>query len=168
MEETHSLAMTDGLTGLANRRHAAEFLQRELARTGRHGAETSIALCDVDHFKRINDTLGHNVGDVVLRWVAESLVGGVRTTDLVSRWGGEEFLVVLPDSGPAIARVVAERLRGRIEKGRMSDETVGTVTMSVGVACTEGPIDPDALIARADAALYRAKNSGRNRVVFGE
>ena len=169
VEETHRLAHTDGLTGLANRRAGADRLEHEIERAIRHGTPLAIALCDVDHFKHVNDRCGHAVGDEVLRRVTATLSRGVRRTDLVARWGGEELLIILPNAGQAGARIVAERLRALVARDAGIPDLVPTVTISAGVAHLDpgAPTDPCALIARADEALYRAKERGRNRVEIG-
>jgi two-component system, cell cycle response regulator len=164
MEQTRQLAQVDALTGLANRRTTAERLQQELLRAERTSGAVSVALCDVDHFKGVNDVYGHNVGDEVLRRVADTLGGYVRQVDVAGRWGGEEFLVVLPDASEAGGRVVAERLRAAIASMDSCPEGPPEVTMSIGVATYRAGDSPDALVDRADTALYRAKERGRNRV----
>ena len=169
VEETHRLAHTDGLTGLANRRAATERIAHETKRATRHDTPLAIVLCDVDHFKQVNDRYGHVVGDEVLRRVAAALESGVRSTDLVARWGGEELMVVLPNAGRAGARIVAERIRALVARDAGIPGSVALVTISAGVAHLEPGMrsDPDNLVARADEALYRAKERGRNRVEVG-
>jgi diguanylate cyclase (GGDEF)-like protein len=153
------LAQTDSLTGLLNR-HALENAIPEGAFTQR---TLSIALVDLDHFKLVNDRHGHAVGDEALRAVAQELTSAVRTDDRVLRLGGEEFLLALPGASLQAATKLAEGARLRVRDGvRVGD---GTVTISVGVA-ERRPGEPrDVLLARADAALYRAKAQGRDRVV---
>lgn len=166
MEETRRLAQTDQLTGLANRRACAERLSHEIQRASRQGTPFCVALCDVDHFKEVNDRWGHGVGDEVLRAVASALRGSVRAIDLVGRWGGEEFIVLLPNASAAGGRVVAERLRAGVLRNATHEPGPERVTISVGVASFGGE-DTDALVARADEALYRAKARGRNRIELG-
>ena len=164
MEETRLLALTDGLTGLYNRRHVADRLARELERFARRGTPLCVAICDIDHFKRINDHYGHNVGDNVLRAVSNVLRSSVPRTDIVGRWGGEEFLVILPESTLATARVVAERLRLGLEHAADGLDGDVHVTASIGVALATAEMNTDQLLEAADRALYRAKSGGRNRV----
>jgi diguanylate cyclase (GGDEF)-like protein len=156
------LALTDPVTGLANRRGGEEAFAREVARARRSGQSLSLVLFDIDHFKRINDRAGHAVGDRVLRGIADILAGSQRGSDLAIRWGGEEFLVLLPDVGLSGARAFAERVRENVQNLDVSG--AGAITISGGVA--ELQLDEDAAItlARADANLYRAKEAGRNRV----
>jgi diguanylate cyclase (GGDEF)-like protein len=163
------LAMRDGLTGLANRRCLDQTLRNELelARRSRH--PLSVLLIDIDHFKRYNDTHGHPAGDECLKRVAMVLSGQVRTYDLAARYGGEEFVVILPNQALQGAAAVAERIRRAVERSIAAAPMAGgeRVTVSIGAACTGAGLDaPEGLIARADAALYRAKEAGRNRVVL--
>jgi diguanylate cyclase (GGDEF)-like protein len=157
-------AMRDGLTGLANRRR----LDRDLPDALAGGDRTiGIVMIDVDHFKTYNDTHGHAAGDEALRSVAEILSVNVRDGDVVYRYGGEEFCVLLPDTTDEEACAVAERLRAAVEAAPFAGEERqpgGKVTISVGLALTEGG-DPDAALRSADGALYEAKHGGRNRVV---
>jgi diguanylate cyclase (GGDEF)-like protein len=158
-------AKIDPLTGLANRRGLMERLQQEWARVQRHGGALSFIMGDVDHFKRINDTHGHAVGDQALREVADAIVGRCRETDLPSRYGGEEFAIVVPGEAVSAAVRLAERCRQAVEAVRLSTRSEALrMTASFGVADSTGVASPDALIQQADKALYRAKNAGRNRV----
>lgn len=158
------LAYTDDLTGLPNRRFALRQLEVLLSRARRHGTELAVALVDVDRFKAVNDGYGHGVGDAVLREMAVRLEERVRHEDIVARHGGEEFLVVLPDTSPAGAAVVAEGLREHVAaKAFVEDLADLALTVSVGWASWEGE-DLRALLRRADLALYAAKDAGRNRV----
>jgi diguanylate cyclase (GGDEF)-like protein len=164
------LAITDELTGLRNRRHTVLRIDEELARARRSGRPFSLLLFDVDHFKRVNDQHGHAAGDAVLRGVAGMALRACRASDLVGRYGGEEFLVLLPETAGAGAEGIADRLRTWIEAMRTDhDETAISVTASFGVATfdptTAGAAGAAELVKRADDALYRAKGSGRNRVV---
>lgn len=161
----HKISVSDRLTGLYNRLHLDQVLNEELARGERTGAELSVILLDVDHFKSVNDTHGHLVGDQVLMAIAEILKTGARKVDVVGRWGGEEFLVVCRETSLEGAAVLAEKLRGLIEGHTFP--VVGRKTGSFGVANLGEKKDINALIASADAALYEAKNSGRNRVQVG-
>jgi diguanylate cyclase (GGDEF)-like protein len=163
-EELAALAHQDGLTGLRNRRAADERLAHELARHRRLRRPLGVLLADIDHFKSINDRHGHAVGDAVLRAVAQRLAASLRETDLAARFGGEEFLVLLPETDRAGLARVAEKLRAAVEA--LNLEQVGTVTTSLGGAVAEdGAGDAALLLERADQALYGAKAAGRNRVV---
>jgi len=153
-ESLRHAAQTDALTGVLNRHGLLPQLRRELARAERLGPPLSVVLCDIDHFKRINDTQGHAAGDVVLRDFAESLRTHARASDLVGRWGGEEFLLVLPDTDAEAARRVVERIRTRRADAPAS---LRGVTFSAGVASTSSASDVDGLLAQADARLYTAK-----------
>jgi diguanylate cyclase (GGDEF)-like protein len=158
-------AKIDPLTGLANRRGLMERLAQEWERIQRHGGQLSFIMGDVDHFKEVNDTHGHMVGDRALHDIAGALVGQCRQVDLPCRYGGEEFAIVVPDETAAGAGILAERCRQAVEAIRLS---VGTdtvrVTASFGVADAATAASPEAMIQQADEALYRAKNAGRNRV----
>jgi diguanylate cyclase (GGDEF)-like protein len=156
-------AMTDELTGLNNRRAGEQTIARETSRSIRTERPLSFALFDVDHFKRVNDTHGHAIGDLVLREVARYLLMFVRTGDTAVRWGGEEFLVILIDVSLDGARSFAERVRKAIELLRVAE--VGQITISAGTAELIPGEDPEGAVARADANLYIAKSQGRNRVV---
>lgn len=164
MEQTRKMARTDVLTGLPNRRTVAERLEHEVARAKRTGQPLSVVLCDVDLFKQVNDRFGHGVGDEVLQHVAAALAGSVRQVDLVGRWGGEEFLVVLPETAEAGARVVGERLRAAVAAMPRLQAGPAGVTISSGVSTYVEGENVDRLVDRADEALYRAKQRGRNRV----
>ena len=159
-----NLAHTDALTGLPNRRDGSQRLHGLLERRRREGGLLAVVLCDIDHFKRINDTYGHEVGDTVLRALADRLRQLLRPEDLFCRWGGEEFLLLLPDVAPAEARLVCERLRQSIAHSRI--EPVGRITISFGLTALASNDTEAELLARADRALYRAKDQGRNRVEF--
>ena len=169
VEETQLLALTDSLTGLYNRRHAAKRLEEEIARSQRNGTGLCVAMCDVDHFKAINDEFGHSAGDRVLQQIAKSLTEYVRRNDIVARWGGEEFLVIFSEIKLTAARIVAERLRGRLANTPKVEDGPEQITVSVGLAMLGQGITAEMLIEQADQALYRAKARGRNRVeVAGE
>jgi two-component system cell cycle response regulator len=162
------LSVTDPLTGLYNRRYLDAHLRSALSRADATAKPVCVLIFDIDHFKAINDAFGHDAGDDVLRAFSERLRIGVRGIDLVSRYGGEEFLLVMPDTDAEYASSVAERLRSDVEKSpfvtNLSDEI--PVTVSIGIAEWQGRADtPDALVKRADQALYAAKRAGRNRVV---
>ena len=156
------LATTDTLTGASNRGEFSRRLAEEIARTHQHGTPLGLVMFDLDHFKRINDGYGHDVGDTVLRGVTGVVRENVRLGDVIGRWGGEEFMLLLPKSDLAITLAVAERLRASIEARHF--EPVERVTASFGVVVLAQGEGFDALVKRADVALYRAKSAGRNRV----
>lgn len=162
-------ATHDQLTDLWNRRAIHEFLTQELSRASRENAPLGIVLADIDHFKTINDTFGHFVGDGVLTEIAARLKRELRDYDRIARYGGEEFLIVLPGCATEDAVRHAERLRAVIEQTPfvISNSTL-SVTLSAGVAVDDGSyhFDVDSLLQRSDLALYRAKHSGRNRVAL--
>ncbi|MGB5194674.1 MAG: diguanylate cyclase [Polyangiales bacterium] len=169
IEETRLLALTDGLTGLYNRRHATKRLEEEIARARRNNTGLCVAMCDVDHFKAINDEFGHGAGDRVLQQIGASLSEYVRRNDIVARWGGEEFLVIFSEIKLTAARIVAERLRGRLANTPQVEDGPEKISVSIGLSMLRPGITADALIEEADQALYRAKARGRNRVeVAGE
>jgi len=153
-------ALTDHLTGLANRRHGAHELERAVALAVRHGHTLALARIDVDHFKEVNDTHGHQGGDEVLAEVARRLARAIRGGDELARWGGDEFVVIQPATDRAGAGRAAERLRAAVAAEPIGDIDV---TISVGWAHWAGDT-PDDLLARADRALYRAKDAGRNSI----
>ncbi len=137
-----------------------------MGRAKRENAVCSVALIDVDYFKRVNDTFGHPAGDQVIKWVAKTLGESIRPYDTLGRYGGEEFLVVIPGAGPEGAAAAAERARLAIERRPcVVDGMELQITVSAGVASSAADMDTDALLRLADAALYRAKEAGRNRVV---
>lgn len=166
--ELHRDARTDALTGLANRRGMQERGRVELKRAKRSGAPVSVLLGDLDHFKSVNDRYGHEAGDVALAQTASVLRGALRESDALGRWGGEEFIAVLPATGAAGAMEVAERMRAGIATMKFAGLQEGT-TISLGVATLSAVDDPatawDALVKQADRFLYEAKHQGRNRVV---
>jgi diguanylate cyclase (GGDEF)-like protein len=166
----HRDARTDALTGLDNRRAMQERGHVEVMRGKRSAAPVSVVMGDLDHFKNINDKYGHEVGDAALVTVASALRGALRESDALGRWGGEEFIALLPDTDGPGARDVAERMRTAIEKVRFEGISEG-ITISLGVSSATPVDDPDqawdALVKTADQHLYRAKGEGRNRVVAG-
>jgi diguanylate cyclase (GGDEF)-like protein len=167
-QQLASAALTDPLTGLPNRRYLLENLSQEWARTARQRGHFAMVFVDLDHFKRVNDELGHDVGDVVLERVARVLRRQVRAGDTVGRFGGEEFLILCPGSGLESAKLIAERIRRELAAQRFNiGGTSWTVTASFGVAAaipSAAPSSWDETLKRADAALYAAKHSGRDRV----
>jgi two-component system, cell cycle response regulator len=166
VEESRWLATTDALTGLMNRRAFMDWGVREVRRATRYSDPLSAILLDVDHFKLINDRRGHAAGDAVLASVAQLLVRTMRSSDVVARWGGEEFVVALPSTPLAGATLVAERVRAELEAADIRDGNGDRVpvTASFGVAELGGAEQLDSLVDRADRAMYRAKSGGRNRV----
>lgn len=160
-------ATTDPLTGLLNRRGMDALLRAENARSVRHRGRYAVLMADLDHFKHVNDAHGHDVGDQVLQELGARLRASVRTEDQVARWGGEEFLVLLPGADPDTAWRVAEKIRGRV--GEMHFATSAgnlPVSISVGASVSEGQASFDPVVQLADQALYQAKNAGRNRTVL--
>jgi diguanylate cyclase (GGDEF)-like protein len=166
-ERQRSLSRRESLTGCFNRRAFYELFPREAERARRLGHGLSLVFLDLDHFKAINDRFGHETGDQVLQQLSARLRGIIRETDLLFRWGGEEFLILLPHTAPAEAPALAERIRAAVAERPFACESRSVpATVSVGVAGAAGfPMDADALIARADAACYRAKEGGRDRVI---
>jgi diguanylate cyclase (GGDEF)-like protein len=167
-KDLQRLTRLDGLTALFNRSTFLELAKQELARARRQSTPTVVLMLDLDHFKHINDTWGHPAGDAVLRHVAALATDTVRSTDLVGRLGGEEFMVLLPNTTVEAARKLAEKLRARLEATPTAcNGTVIAATVSIGLACTTAleNHDFDHLYTSADKALYLAKQRGRNRVV---
>jgi two-component system cell cycle response regulator len=165
-EDLDRISRTDGLTGLRNRRHVEEYLAKLTSLARRNVEPIAVLVIDIDHFKSVNDDHGHDAGDAVLREVAGRLQDSVRLEDMVGRWGGEEFLVVLPNTADQGAAELAERLRQVVADTpcRLADGDAVQVTISVG--CAASLIDDAGRLVRsADAAMYEAKQTGRNRVV---
>jgi diguanylate cyclase (GGDEF)-like protein len=167
------LSVRDPLTGLYNRRYVGDRLAHEFQRSLRHDRPLAVLMVDIDHFKTVNDTYGHQVGDEVLRSVALMLVNQTRATDVTARYGGEEFLAVLPETDAAGAARVAEKLREAVAVAPLyraqtpkGEQFAVHCTVSIGVAAYHpGIIDPNVIVQAADAALYAAKAAGRNRAV---
>ena len=168
-------SITDPLTGIYNRRYLERRLADEIARASRYGMPFSVLLIDIDHFKRVNDIYGHQVGDLVLEGMAQLIVATLRTTDIVARYGGEEIMVIAPNTPQKTAAGLAERLRKVVEEATFEipaelgrDISALGVTVSIGVACLDQrTAGMPELVQQADKALYRAKHEGRNRVVTG-
>ncbi len=168
-EQAKKQSITDELTGLANRRHFQDILQREIIQARRYSANTSMIMADIDHFKDYNDTHGHLQGDIALKKVANILLQNTRGIDLTARFGGEEFVILLPKTTVAGARSTAEKLREIIEQEEFIGETAsqagGRLTISLGVAAyPDHTSDMEQLLDLADRALYQAKENGRNQV----
>jgi diguanylate cyclase (GGDEF)-like protein len=160
-------SFTDLLTGLPNRRAMVERVNGELGRSDRNHASPALLMVDVDHFKQVNDSYGHETGDQVLQSLANTLRSTVRAYDTCARWGGEEFLVLLPETAMADAVGVGEKLR-RAAQQRPEGEPLPGITLSIGVAVHRQGETPAAVLRRADDAKYEAKRQGRNRVVAAE
>jgi len=160
------VANTDPLTGLANRRQMMTFIRTELYRAQRYGKPFSIIMVDVDHFKYLNDTHGHDVGDQVLVELTRRVQRHLRASDRFGRWGGEEFIIAAPETDVRRAGRLAELIRGRVEASGFARDL--EVTISGGAATCRPSDTPERLIKRADVSLYRAKEQGRNRIVQGE
>jgi diguanylate cyclase (GGDEF)-like protein len=164
-KELRTLSITDSLTGLYNRTRLPELLAKELARSRRHQHPFSLLMVDIDHFKRFNDSHGHQAGDEMLRRFAEILKSSIRSCDFGARYGGEEFLIMLTETGAEGALGFAEKLRRSVEEFRLNGERA--VTVSIGAASfPDHGGDVDSIISQADAALYRCKREGRNRVAL--
>jgi diguanylate cyclase (GGDEF)-like protein len=169
-EQIETMATADGLTGLYNRRHTLERFEEEMVRAKRLKKELGCIMLDIDNFKAINDTYGHLVGDKTLRKVAEILKNSVRTYDIAGRYGGEEFLIILPDTSFQEALRLAERIRKKIKESPVSQSEITEailVTISLGVASmTDRDIAIDYMIKRADEGLYKAKGNGKDQVAW--
>lgn len=163
--EIKRLSTTDALTGLRNRKELHARFPVEMERAARHGRPLSLLLLDVDHFKKVNDEMGHPAGDAILVAIAKLIASSTRVPDIVCRWGGEEFLVLCPETTLEQALALAERIRAQVE----AEEYPGhrRVTVSLGVATLAPGESAEALVKRADTALYQSKNSGRNKVSAG-
>ena len=167
-KEYERLSKEDSLTGLSNRRELDRILSHEFERAVRNGRPLSIALADIDFFKKINDLHSHAVGDEALRVVAHILKEGCRGIDMVGRYGGEEFVLVLPEADLEVARQICERLRVAIQQFDWQSKQSGLkLTMSFGLATLSDETSYERLVALADARLYKAKEGGRNRVCAG-
>lgn len=167
-ERLRLLSITDSLTGAYNRRHFIDEAEKEIIRARRYNHATGLLLLDIDHFKRVNDTYGHAIGDEALKAFTAACQHELRSNDVLGRLGGEEFAVLLPETDGTGARLVAERIRHAVEDIGVVSEHHGIVrlTVSIGVSsCSGGARTVDALLSTADEALYRAKAAGRNRVV---
>ena len=167
LETVRVESLTDSLTGLANRRMFDETLRMRIEEARAQRTELSLLLCDIDHFKRFNDTWGHHTGDQILRFLASAMQGHARPDFLVARYGGEEFAVIMPRMTARVAQQTAEALREAIQAKRLrrrsTNEDLGQVTVSIGIARLQSGDTPQGLIERADACLYASKRNGRNQ-----
>lgn len=168
-QELAEQARRDALTGVFNRRHLVEQLDNQVSYFLRTKQPFSIVMADIDHFKCINDTYGHDVGDVVLKGSTHALSQELRDIDIFGRWGGEEFLCILPNTNSDGAQLCAERLRERLAATIFSENVHNlNVTASFGVSTSRDNDCPDDIVKRCDLALYRAKSEGRDRIVVGD
>jgi diguanylate cyclase (GGDEF)-like protein len=166
--ELHEISITDSLTGLYNRKHLMETLDREVTRSQRYSHPFSLLVVDIDHFKKYNDTYGHLAGDEALRRLASVFKETIRSSDYAARYGGEEFMIILPEISPEKGVEAAERIRCKVAEQRFEgDGEPVEVTISVGVASyPESGEDAETVIRNADEALYEAKKRGRNQVIL--
>ncbi|MBL8536486.1 MAG: GGDEF domain-containing protein [Hyphomonadaceae bacterium] len=168
LEAVRVESLTDGLTGIANRRMFDETLRVRIEEARAQHTELNLLLCDVDHFKRFNDTWGHHTGDQILRFLASAMQAHARPDSLVARYGGEEFAMILPRVSERTAAQIGETLRQAIQgkrlRRRSTNEDLGQVTVSIGIARLQSGDTPVGLVERADACLYSSKRNGRNRV----
>ncbi len=167
LERVREEAMTDALTGIANRKRFDESLRKARRESEANGTPMSLVLCDIDFFKRFNDTWGHQTGDQIIRFVAGCLTRHAPETHVVARYGGEEFGIVMPRTGPEEALQIAEKIRRTVESKKLlrksTNEDLGNITISLGVATFRDKESMEELIERADTHLYRSKTEGRNR-----
>lgn len=171
-QETRQMAITDVLTGLYNRRYFDKVLPQELERSRRYGLSLSILLIDADDFKKFNDTYGHPMGDRILATIGQTIKKVLRTVDFAFRYGGEEFIIILPEASIKSARKAAERIRKQIiidSRKILCSDLAEPVTVSTGIACyPRDAEDAKALVALADSLLYQAKGAGKNRILLRE
>jgi diguanylate cyclase (GGDEF)-like protein len=168
LAKLRTMAPTDHLTGLANRRRFSEQLERQFSESVRYGHDLSCCMCDLDHYKQLNDTLGHQLGDEVLVHTAEVIRGMLRRSDLAARYGGDEFVLLLSNTNAEQARAAAQRLREQLAlRISQAGNFARLVTLSIGIASlhADHPTSAEALVAMADRALYAAKRAGKDRVV---
>ncbi|MCS7307935.1 MAG: GGDEF domain-containing protein, partial [Aquificaceae bacterium] len=169
IEINRELSIRDPLTNLYNRRFVVEFFQKEMERTKRNRHPLSLVLMDIDHFKNINDTYGHNTGDMCLKVFSDILRNNVRSMDIVGRWGGEEFIIILPQASKEEAISISNRIRDKLKEKVIYTDKAEPIflTASFGIATApEDGEDMDKLLTVADNRLYRAKNEGRDRIVW--
>jgi diguanylate cyclase (GGDEF)-like protein len=165
-QELEYIATHDRLTGAWNRRQFDELLAREMKRASRYNLPLSLIMLDIDHFKKVNDTWGHQAGDDLLAALSVYVSANIRDIDMLARWGGEEFMVIAPDTGSEAARLLAEKLRALTEHGDFGE--AGRITCSFGVTQFQPGDAAESFTSRTDAAMYAAKESGRNRVCGSE
>jgi diguanylate cyclase (GGDEF)-like protein len=158
--------VTDTLTGIYNRYYFNSALEKEIHRAHRYERSFALLMFDLDHFKNVNDTYGHAVGDRVLVSLSNLVASCLRESDIFARIGGEEFVIILPETGEELSLEIAERIRKNVEAH--SFEPVKKVTISIGLVRHRPEEDLEELLKRVDSALYAAKNSGRNRVIVGD
>jgi diguanylate cyclase len=173
LSQAQETVLKDPLTGTGNRRQFDASMEKAIKDCEQKATALSLVMCDIDHFKRVNDSFGHQVGDELIKMFARVIDGGIRESDTVIRYGGEEFAIILPMTDQNAARAIAERIRRQFESKRLTvretNQKVGQLTASFGVAQYQPGDSVDTLVQRADAKLYEAKSSGRNRVVaFGQ
>ncbi len=167
-EKLMTLCTMDALTGTYNRRKIIEISQKQFEFSKKFKRDFSVCMLDIDYFKNVNDTYGHAVGDIVLKTLSKECQNSLRRDDSFGRWGGEEFIVVLPETNMDNAFVIAERIRLNISKLKIENEGKNiSITVSVGVATLHSEESLEKLIENSDKALYNAKNSGRNKVRVG-
>lgn len=166
--ELEMLAITDPLTQLYNRRKFMEILEQELERSARYASSFALILLDIDHFKRVNDQFGHDVGDEVLRQLSRVVLQNLRKSDVVARWGGEEFILLAPLADAGVGRAIADKLRTAVRDEPLAGALPIAITISLGIALAVPGDAAGDLIKRADNALYQAKHRGRNRAVLEE
>ncbi|MCZ6469968.1 MAG: GGDEF domain-containing protein, partial [Gammaproteobacteria bacterium] len=159
-------ALTDSVTGLSNRTHMGQILQKEFSRYLRHSQRFGIIMIDIDHFKRVNDTYGHDVGDKMLVQLSRKFEQATRNSDYISRWGGEEFLICCTTISENDLYIIAENIRQMIVNSEFKIKE--NITISLGCAMIQANENINELVKRADVALYAAKNNGRNQTVVSE
>jgi diguanylate cyclase (GGDEF)-like protein/PAS domain S-box-containing protein len=167
IKKLNHLSTTDSLTGLLNRRALNDLLDHEIDRANRYSSDLSLLICDIDRFKQINDTYGHTAGDQALRAISETFKSALRKADILGRWGGDEFMIILPETSLKGAKKLAEKIRSSVETTavELPERKVVRLSTSIGVASCCAPAENiDTIVARADAALYASKQAGRNTV----
>jgi diguanylate cyclase (GGDEF)-like protein len=174
LQKLEQMAATDPLTGVYNRRHFGEVLEKYFAESARYGQDLACIMCDLDGYKKLNDTLGHQFGDKVLQVTASIIARNLRVMDVAARYGGDEFVVLLPHAGSKVAMAVGERIREQFlsqMRAMLPPTPEGlALTMSMGVSSVQQnrAVNSDQLVALADEALYEAKHAGKNRTVVSE
>ncbi len=165
-ENLRRLATVDQLTGIYNRYSFEKFLEKEIGRAERYGSKFAIIMFDIDNFKQINDIYGHQVGDKVLKELVDIVKNYIRKSDIFARWGGEEFMILVPIKDKSDAYKIAEKIRKRIEEFRF--DKIGNLTVSLGISFYKNGDSMKSIIRRADTALYEAKKSGKNKTVVAD